>query len=33
VIGAYGATFNKRALFIYRTKTQCEGFFIRKRNW
>lgn len=33
VIGAYGATFNKRALFIYKTKTQCEGFFIRKRNW
>lgn len=31
VIGAYGATFNKRALFMYKTKTQCEGFFIRKR--
>ena len=32
-IGAYGATFNKRAIFIYKTKTLCEGYFIRKRNW
>ena len=33
VIGAYGATFDKRALFIYKTVTGCEGFFIRKKNW
>jgi len=33
VIGAYGATFNKRAIFIYKTKTVCEGYFIRKSNW
>jgi len=33
VIGAYGATFNKRALFIYRTATDCNGYFIRKSNW
>ena len=26
-------TFNKRALFIYKTYTECEGFFIRKKNW
>jgi hypothetical protein len=33
VIGAYGATFNKRAIFIYKTKTLCSGYFIRKSNW
>ena len=33
VIGAYGVTFNKRALFIYKTYTECEGFFIRKKEW
>lgn len=33
VIGAHGATFNKRSLFIYRTVTECKGFFIRKQNW
>jgi hypothetical protein len=32
-IGAYGATFNKRAIFIYKTNTVCDGYFIRKRNW
>mmetsp|Transcript_24293 Transcript_24293/g.37503 ORF Transcript_24293/g.37503 Transcript_24293/m.37503 type:complete len:165 (+) Transcript_24293:1639-2133(+) len=33
VIGAYGVTFYKRALFIYRTSSFCEGYFIRKANW
>lgn len=33
VIGAYGATFNKRSLFKYRTVSECKGFFIRKLNW
>ena len=33
VIGAYGLTFNKRALFIYKTVKQCEGYFIRKKKW
>jgi len=33
VIGAYGVTNNKRALFIYKTTTVCEGFFIRKKSW
>ncbi len=32
-IGAYGVTFNKRAIFIYKTKTACEGYFVRKKNW
>lgn len=33
VIGAYGVTFNKRALFIYKTYTICQGYFIRKSQW
>jgi len=33
VIGAYGVTFSKRSLFIYKTSTQCEGYFIRKKEW
>jgi hypothetical protein len=33
VIGAYGATFYKRSLFMYKTHTRCEGFFIRKKSW
>jgi len=33
VIGAYGVTFSKRSLFIYKTYDQCEGYFIRKKEW
>lgn len=33
VIGAYGVTFNIRALFKYKTYTNCYGFSIRKSNW
>ena len=33
IIGAYGATFNKRSTFKYRTITECKGFFIRKLKW
>lgn len=33
VIGAYGVTFNKRTLFVYKTYTECKGFFIRKTKW
>ena len=33
VIGAYGVTFNKRSIFIYKTYTECKGFFIRKTKW
>ena len=33
VIGAYGVTFNKRAVIIYTTITRCYGHFIRKTNW
>lgn len=30
LIGAYGCTFDKRSFFLYKTKTECEGFFTRK---
>ena len=33
VIGAYGVTFNKRTLFVYKTVTTCQGFFIRRNAW
>lgn len=33
VIGAYGVTFNVRALFLYKTFSVCEGYSIRKQNW
>ena len=33
VIGAYGVTFNKRTLFLYKTVTTCQGFFIRRNAW
>ena len=33
MIGAYAVSFNKRALFIYRTITLCEGYFVRKTKW
>ena len=32
-IGAYGVTFGKRAIFIYKTYEECRGFFIRKNKW
>jgi len=32
-IGAYGVTYNKRAVIIYTTIKNCRGHFIRKNNW
>ena len=32
-IGAYGCTFNKRAVIIYTCVKQCRGHFIRKSAW
>jgi len=32
-IGAFGVTFGTRSLFIYKTVTRCEGYFIRKSKW
>ena len=33
LIGAYNCTFNVRAIFSYRAKTDCTGFTIRKYIW
>ena len=33
IIGAYCCSFNKRAIFVYRAKTDCFGNFIRKEYW
>ena len=33
VIGAYDLTFNKRSMFIYRSMSYIEGYFIRKQDW
>ena len=32
-IGAYGTTFNKRTLFIYKMTEELIGYFIKKSNW
>jgi hypothetical protein len=32
-VGAYGMTFKKRSEFIYKAQKDCEGFFIRRKNW
>jgi CRP-like cAMP-binding protein len=33
VIGAYNCTFNERSLFVYRCRTNCKGYYIRKNVW
>ena len=33
VIGAYNCCFNTRAAFIYRCKSDCSGYSIRKSEW
>ena len=33
IVGVYGVTFFKRSQYIYKTKTNTEGFFIRRKNW
>ena len=33
IIGDYFVTHNLRSQFIYRTNTQCKGYFIRKKAW
>jgi hypothetical protein len=29
----FGVTFNKKSRFIYKALANCNGFFIRKKNW
>lgn len=33
IIGEYNITFKKRAMFNYKSKTLCTGFFIRRSKW
>ena len=33
MVGAYNCTFNKRTMFLYRCRSECKGYFIRKINW
>jgi myosin-crossreactive antigen len=33
VIGAFNICFNKRQIFIHKTKTECKGYSIRKGKW
>ena len=33
VIGAYNVSYNVKSEYIYRTVSQCHGFFVRKRAW
>jgi len=32
-VGGYNCTFNKRAIFVYRCRSDCEGYTIRKEFW
>lgn len=32
-IGEYNISFNKRSQYIYKTKSICTGYFIRKLIW
>ena len=33
VIGAYNCTFSERSLFVYKCRTDCQGYYIRKNVW
>ena len=33
VIGAYNVSYNVKSEYIYRTVSQCNGFFVRKKAW
>lgn len=33
VIGSYNCSFNQRCIFVYRAKSECKGYFIRKQHW
>lgn len=32
-IGAYGVTYDKKSNYIYKTRQESEGFFIRRKHW
>ena len=33
VIGGYNCTLDKRSIFVYKCRTDCEGYTIRKEQW
>ena len=33
MIGAYNCTFNKRAIFFYKTETEVTGYYMTKLEW
>lgn len=33
VLGAYNCAFNERSMFIYKCKTECSGYYLRKNTW
>lgn len=33
VVGGYNCTFSKKAIFVYKCRTECEGYTIRKKYW
>ena len=33
IIGDYNITYKKASRFIYRTRSHCEGYQIRRKNW
>jgi len=33
VIGAYGVTYLRRSMFIYKTVTLAQGYFVRRQHW
>lgn len=33
IIGAYNCTFNKKSLFVYKSKTEVSGLMLRKEPW
>lgn len=33
IIGGYNCTFNKKTLFVYKSKTDVSGYMLRKQIW
>ena len=33
VIGAYGCTYFRRSAYIYKTVTESQGYFVRRKYW
>ena len=33
LVAAYGVTFNMRSHYLYKTVTECSGYYIKKYDW